>query len=85
METNWYLLVRYEWNHLSTGPESPRQCLSLFKRMVWSTVSKAADKSKKMNRTVIWLSNDIRISLLTKVRAVSVECLFSIGRLEGFS
>ena len=46
-------------------------------------MSKVAEKTKRMRRTVFRLSSDIRISLVTDVRGVSVEWFFlSVGGLK---
>ena len=58
--------------------ERRRKRRGMYRLIVYtcSRILKAADKSKRMTRTVLRLSNDIRISLFTKVRAVTVECFF---------
>ena len=45
---------------------------SLFNKMAWSTVSNAADRSRRMRKEGEPESDDIRRSFVTLTRAVSV-------------
>ena len=45
----WYLPVTYNLNQASTFSVTPNQSSSLFKRIVWSMVSKSAERSSKVN------------------------------------
>ena len=54
MLTNWYLLLRYDENQESAAPVIPKRVESLFNKILWSTVSKAADKSKSLKSGSSW-------------------------------
>ena len=47
--TDWFLPSRYERRHSSGVPRKPNDISRRRSRMVWSTVSKVADKSKRDN------------------------------------
>ena len=45
----WHLPVKYDLNQLSAFPVTPNQSSSLLRRIVWSMVSKAAERSSNVN------------------------------------
>ena len=60
-EVDWYLSERYEWNHWSAVDWMPK------KRIWWSIVSKAAERSNKRRTEMLSLSRAERISIVTRV------------------
>ena len=72
----WHLPVKYDLNQLSAFPVTPNQSLSLLSRIVWSMVSKAAERSSNVSAVTLPASIDARISLWIYSRAVSVEWNF---------
>ena len=72
MEMYSVRFVRYEWNQLRAVSVSPVVEGSPFNKMAWSTVSNAADRSRRMRKEGEPESNDIRRSFVTFTRAVSV-------------
>ena len=64
--------VRYDWNQLRGVPVSPVVRWRRFRRMSWSTVSKAAERSRRMRREGEPASDDLRRSFVTLTSAVSV-------------
>ena len=69
----WHLPVIYDSNKLSAFPVTPNQLSSLLRRIVWSIVSKAAERSSNVSTVTLPASIDDRISLWIFSRAVSVE------------
>ena len=59
----WHLPVKNNSNQLSAFPLTPSQSSSLFKRIVWSLVSKAAERSSNVGAVTLPASIDARISL----------------------
>ena len=67
------LLVRYEVNQLRAVLDIPYHIDKRVMRMSWSMVSKAADRSSRVNAVTLSLSMLRFLSLCTFKRAVSVE------------
>ena len=63
--------VRYDSNHCSGTPQTLISSYRRWNRMLWSTVSNAADKSRRMKITACCLSTAHKRSLVTGTRAVS--------------
>ena len=63
-------------------PVIPKRCLSLVMRMSWSTVSNAAERSSNTNITHSPPSMARRISLCSRVSAVSVLWPFLYADLK---
>ena len=61
--TNCVRDVKYDFSQESTVPLIPNRVDSLDNKMEWSTVSKAADKSRRSRITELLLSIAVRISL----------------------
>ena len=72
----WHLPVKYDLNQLSSFPVTPNQSSSPLSRIVWSMVSKAAERSSNVSAVTLPASIDTRISLWIFSRAVSVEWNF---------
>lgn len=70
--TEKILSVRYDWNHLTAVPLMPMHCSRHDKRILWSTVSKAAVRSRSTRIAELPESTVKRRSLNTLKRAVSV-------------
>ena len=68
---NCCLSVRYEVSQSSAVPSTP-SWRSLWRRMEWFTVSKAALRSSRTRMLRAPESAEVRRSLMTLVRAVSV-------------
>ena len=64
-EVDWYLSERYEWNHWSAVDWMPKTEFRLERRLWWSTVSKAAERSNKRRTEMLSLSRAERISFIT--------------------
>jgi len=66
---------RYEWNQARTGPSNPKVTCNRRHKILWSTVSKAADKSKRTRAATSPLStaSSSSRSNMTRRTAVSVE------------
>ena len=62
MEMYSVRFVRYEWNQLRAMSVSPVVAWNRFNKMTWSTVSNAADRSRRMRREGEPESDDIRRS-----------------------
>ena len=73
-ETNSILTVIYDLNHASAVPSTPKYDCSRAKRIPWSMVWKAADRSSNTTREIFPSNILARSSLVTRVRAVSVLC-----------
>ena len=73
MWTRCCLFVMYDLNHCKTVPEILKCPCSRSKRVAWSIVSKAADKSNSVSAVTLPLSMLHIISLWILRRAVSVE------------
>ena len=67
------LSVRYEVNQLRAVPDMPYHVDRRVMRILWSMVSKAADKSSRVKAVTFPLSMLRLMSLCTFERAVSVE------------
>ena len=67
------LLVRYEVNQLRAVPDMPYHVDRRVMRILWSMVSKAADRSSRVRAVTFPLSMLRLMSLCTFKRAVSVE------------
>jgi hypothetical protein len=63
---------RYDANQSSAEPEIPYSVLRRESKILWSIVSKAALKSSKVSIDTFPSSNELRTSLQTFTRAVSV-------------
>ena len=59
----WHLPVKYDLNQLSAFPVTPIQSSSLLRRIVWSLVSKAIERSSNVSAVTLLASIDARISL----------------------
>ena len=69
------LSVKYRHIQLNAVPPTPKQYFSLLSNMVWFTVPKAADKSRRIRHVTSLLSIALNKSVFTFSRAVSVEQL----------
>ena len=67
------LSVRYEVNQLRTVPDMPYHVDRRVMRILWSMVSKAANRSSRVRAVTFPLSMLRLMSLCTFKRAVSVE------------
>ena len=67
------LSVRYEVNQLRAVPDMPYHVDRRVMRILWSMVSKAADRSSRVRAVTFPLSMLRLMSLCTFKRAVSVE------------
>lgn len=73
--TQWYVPDRYDLNHSWAVPVMPRSLSRRSRRILLHTVSKAAERSQKINRVRLPESAAKKTSLMTLTRAVSVLCL----------
>src|SRR6266853_1588857 len=73
VRTTCRLSVRKDLNQDRAELEIPNQLSSLWKRLSWSTVSKAADRSSKRRALTRPWSIEVRRSFWTDKKAVSVE------------
>ena len=71
-EVNWYLSERYEWNHWSAVDWMPKTEFRRERRIWWSRVSKAAERSNKRRTEMLSLSRAERISFTIRNKTVSV-------------
>ena len=73
------LSVRYEVNQLRAVPDIPYHVDKRVMRMLWSIVSKAADRSSRVSSVTLPLSMLRLMSLCIFKRAVSVDwnCLYA--------
>ena len=67
------LPVRYDLNQSNVFLVTPNQSTSLLKRVEWSMVSKAGERSSKVSAVTLQSSIDEKISLCIWRRALSVE------------
>lgn len=72
MEMYSVRFVRYDWNQLRAVPVRPMVEWSRCSRMLWSIVSNAADRSRRIRRDGEPASDDNRRSFVTLTSAVSV-------------
>ena len=70
-EVDWYLSERYEWNHWSAVDWMPKTEFRRERRIWWSIVSKAAERSNKRTEMLL-LSRAERISFTIRNNMVSV-------------
>ena len=66
------LPVKYEHIQLNAVPPTPKRYFSLLSNMVWFTVSKAADKSRRIRHVTSLLSTALNKSVFSFTIAVSV-------------
>ena len=71
-EVDWYLSERYEWNHWSAVDWMPKAEFRRERRIWWSIVSKAAERSNKRRTEMMSLSRAERISFTVHNKTVSV-------------
>ena len=69
--------MRYDDNQLYTVYEKPKDDDNFWSKIVWSTVSNAALKSKNDKSATSPASIELMISVKTLSRAVSVECAYA--------
>ena len=67
---------KYDWNHRKAKLLTPKVIDNLLSRISWSTVSNAADKSRRVNNANSSFSMASTRSEKTFRTAVSVECIF---------
>ena len=72
MRTVCFLSERSELNQERAVSEMPKVCWSLVRRIVWSMVSKAAERSRSVRRETLPESVARRRSLRMWSKAVSV-------------
>ena len=72
IETWLYRFDIYDRNQARGGPFTPRPVSSLWKRVLWLIVSKAAFRSSITKSTILFLSSSHRMSLRIFSSAVSV-------------
>ena len=72
----WVLPAKYDLNQSSAFPLTPNQLPSLLRRIVWSIVSKAAERSSRVNAVTLPSSIDERISLWILRRAVKRSIIY---------
>ena len=75
--------VKYEWIQVWIVPDKPNVCSSLWRRVVWSRVSKAADISRAARIVTFPKSMVSMISLVSLSKAVSVEWNFRYADWRG--
>ena len=73
-EADWYLSERYDWNHWSAVDWMPKTGFRRERRIWWSIVSKAAERSNKRRIETLSLSRAERISFTIRNKTVSVLC-----------
>ena len=71
-EVDWYLSERYEWNHWSAVDWMPKTEFRRERRIWWSRVSKAVERSNKRRTEMLALSRAERISFTIRNKTVSV-------------
>ena len=81
--TNDERFVKYEWIQVWTVPDKPNVCSSLWRRVVWSKVSKAADISRAARIVTFPESMASMMSLVNLSKAVSVEWNFRYADWRG--
>ena len=68
-----YCLIKYDLNQLRTVPPNPSVLCSLVTKIVWSMVSKAADKSKSTTTDTFLSPAESKRSLVIKlIKTVSL-------------
>lgn len=72
--TDWNLFDRYVWNHLRAVYVKPNQDVRQLSNILWTIVTKAADKSSNMRAVGTPFDNDRWTSFFIQSSAVSVEC-----------
>ena len=79
MLTKWVLSLKYDLNQARARLQRTKRFANLSISIVWSTVSKAAERSNKKKIRVLFLSTSRTISLKTLTKAVSVlwNCLYA--------
>ena len=73
-EVDWHLSERYDWNHWSAVDWMPKTVFRWDRRIWWSIVSKAAERSNKRRTEMLLLSRVERISSTTCNKTVSGLC-----------
>ena len=73
-EVNWYLFETYDWNHWSAVDWMPKTEFTRERRIWWSVVLKAAERSNTRRREMLSLSRTSRISFTIRNKTVSVLC-----------
>ena len=76
MTTDWNLSLKYESNHMSAIPHTSKVVSSLRKRIEWSSVSNAADRSSSVSTDTCPPSAWSNRALVTSKTAVSVLWYF---------
>ena len=71
-EVDWYLSERYDWNNWSAVDWIPKTEFRRERRIWWSVVSKAAERSNKRRTEMLSLSRVERISFTICNKTVSV-------------
>ena len=71
-EVDWYLSERYDWNHWSAADRMSKTEFRWKRRIWWSVVSKAAERSNKRRTEILSLSRTERILFTTRNKMVSV-------------
>ena len=80
--TLWERFHKYEANQSKTFPDTPNSVRRRLRRIWWSTISKAALRSRRIRSVACCLSIFIKMSFLILSRAVSVLWL---GRYADWS
>ena len=70
-EVDWYLSERYDWNDWSAADWIPKTEFRRERRIWWSIVSKAAERSNKIRTEMLSLSRAERISFIIRNKKVS--------------
>ena len=73
-EVDWYLSERYDWNHWSAADWMPKTEFRRERRIWWSRVSKAAERSNQRRAEMSSLFRAERISFTAQNKTVSVLC-----------
>ena len=84
-EVDWYLSERYEWNHWSAVDWMPKTEFRRERRIWWSRVSKAAERSNKRRTEMLSLSRAERISFTIRNKNGLSAASCSIGWLKGIA
>ena len=72
---DWFLCSRYDWNHWTVVERMPKTVLRRERRIWWSIVLKAAERSSNSRTELLSSSIAVSRSLKTCRRVVSVLCL----------
>ena len=75
-DTCWYLEDRYDATQSSARSLRPILVSSCLSSIIWSTVLKAAERSRRTKKADCFQSKAINKSFKTQVKAVSVEWNF---------